>query len=79
MLKLDNQWFEHATGNVASFFCLGQGGRWRLLSSRAKINTHLWVVVKVVNLTVGTHINGVFVDMHATDAIKGVVGIEKGE
>ncbi len=50
-----------------------------MLSSRAKINTHLWVVVKVVNLTVGTHINGVFVDMHATDAIKGVVGIEKGE
>jgi hypothetical protein len=37
------------------------------------------VVVEVVNLTVGTYIDGVFVDMHATDAIKGVVGIEEEE
>jgi hypothetical protein len=37
------------------------------------------VVVEVVNLTIGTYIDGVFVDMHATDAIKGVVNIEERE
>jgi len=50
-----------------------------LLGSYAKRSTHSQVVVEVVNLTVGTYIDGVFVDMHATNAIKGVAGIKEGE
>ncbi len=37
------------------------------------------MVVEVVDLTIGTNIDGVFVDMHAIDAIKGVAGFKEGE
>jgi len=37
------------------------------------------VVVGVVDLMVGININGVFVDMHVVDAIKGAASIEEGE
>jgi len=37
------------------------------------------VVVKVVDLTIGTYIEGVFVDMHETNVIKGVARFEEGE
>ncbi len=50
-----------------------------MLGSYAKRNTRSWAVVEVVNLTVGTDIDGVFMDMHAIDAIKGVAGIEERE
>ncbi len=31
-----------------------------------------------MDLTIGINIDGVFVDMHADDAIRGVAGIEEG-
>jgi hypothetical protein len=37
------------------------------------------VVVKVVDLTIGTCIEGVFVDMHEINVIKGVARFEEGE
>jgi hypothetical protein len=37
------------------------------------------VVVKVVDLTNGTYIEGVFVDMHETNVIRGVARFEEGE
>ncbi len=77
MPKLNNQWFEHATGNVVGFFCLKQGG-WQWVIVQKETCTR-WVVAEVVDLTIGININGVFVDMHATNAIRGVVGIEEGE
>jgi hypothetical protein len=37
------------------------------------------VVAKVVDLTIGTNIDGVFVDMHVVDVIRGATCIEEGE
>jgi hypothetical protein len=37
------------------------------------------VVFKVVDLTIRTSIDGVFVDMQVANAIRGDVGIEEGE
>jgi hypothetical protein len=37
------------------------------------------VVDKVVDLTIRIDIDGVFMDIHATDAIRGVIGIEERE
>ncbi len=37
------------------------------------------MVAKVVDLTIRIDIDGVFMDIHATDAIRGAIGIEEGE
>jgi len=37
------------------------------------------VVVKVVDLMIGTFIEGVFVDMHEIDVIRGAARFEEGE
>ncbi len=37
------------------------------------------MVVEVVDLMIGMDINGVFVDMHGADVIRGVACIEEGE
>jgi hypothetical protein len=37
------------------------------------------VVVEVVDLTIGIDVDGVFMDMHATNATRGVACIEEGE
>ncbi len=37
------------------------------------------MVDKVVDLTIRIDIDGVFMDIHATDAIRGVIGIEERE
>ncbi len=37
------------------------------------------MVAKVVDLTIGTPIDGVFVDMHIANAIRGATSIEKRE
>jgi NifB/MoaA-like Fe-S oxidoreductase len=37
------------------------------------------VVAEVMDLMIGTNIDGVFVDMQVVDAIRNVVGIEEGE
>ncbi len=80
MTKLDNQWFEHATGNVACIFFVSDkvaSGDWQVVVQK---ETHSWhVVVEVLDLTIGTYIDGVFMDMHAVDAIRGVIGIKEGE
>jgi len=53
------------------------GGDWWVVVQK---ETHIQrVVVEVVDLTIGAHIDGVFADMHAIDAIKGVTNIEKRE
>lgn len=39
----------------------------------------LWAVAKVVDLTIGRDIYGVFVDMHAANGIRGVACIKEGE
>ncbi len=76
---LGNQWFEHAIGHVVGFFCLGQGvggDWWVVVQKEARTQ---WVLPKVVDLTIGININGVFVDMHAIDAIRGAARFEKKE
>ncbi len=49
------------------------------MNSCAKETHTRRVVAKVVDLTIGTNIDGVFVDMHVVDVIRGATCIEEGE
>ncbi len=53
------------------------GGNWRIVVQKETCTRY--AVVKVVDLTIGTFIGGVFVDMHETDVIRGVARFEEGE
>jgi NifB/MoaA-like Fe-S oxidoreductase len=52
------------------------GDWWVVVQKEALIR---WVVVEIVDLMIGTYIDGVFVDMHATNAIRDVAWFEEGE
>jgi len=55
---------------------VASGGWWVVVQKEACIRQ---VVVEGVDLMIETNINGVFVDMHAIDAIRGATRIEEGE
>ncbi len=53
------------------------GGHWWVVVQK---ETHIQrVVVEVVDLTIGVDIDGVFVDMHAINAIRDATKIDEGE